>query len=219
VIGYLQGFLFSAKRAMSPVSSLSGGECNRIILARLLTRPANLLVLDEPTNDLDIETLDVLEARLKEYSGSLIVVSHDREFLDNVVSSILVFEHDGSIQRYAGGYSDWVRRGKALATTDAPRARNRTAANEERKARNRGARTKLSYKLQRELDELPHRIETLEDQIMQLETQSNDTDFYTRAYSEVEDVLQALTAKQQELELCLERWVELEELQGNGAAS
>ncbi|MDH3713805.1 MAG: ATP-binding cassette domain-containing protein [Gammaproteobacteria bacterium] len=219
VIGYLQGFLFSAKRAMSPVSSLSGGERNRIILARLLTRPANLLVLDEPTNDLDIQTLDVLEARLKEYSGSLIVVSHDREFLDNVVTSILVFEQDGSIQHYAGGYSDWLRRGKALAATDTPRDGNKTAANEERKLRNRGARTKLSYKLQRELDELPQRIETLEDQIVQLEAQSNDTDFYSRAYSEVDDVLQTLTAKQQELEQCLERWVELEEMQGDGAAS
>jgi ATP-binding cassette subfamily F protein uup len=219
VIGYLQGFLFSAKRAMSPVSSLSGGECNRIILARLLTRPANLLVLDEPTNDLDIETLDVLEARLKEYSGSLIVVSHDREFLDNVVTSILVFEQDGSIQRYAGGYSDWMRRGKTLATTDTPRDRNKAAANEERKLRNRGAPTKLSYKLQRELDELPQRIATLEDQIVQLEAQSSDADFYSRAYSEVEDVLQTLTGKQQELERCLERWVELEEMQGDGAAS
>jgi len=218
VIGYLQGFLFSAKRAMSPVSSLSGGECNRIILARLLTRAANLLVLDEPTNDLDIETLDVLEARLKEYSGSLIVVSHDREFLDNVVTSILVFEEAGSIQHYAGGYSDWVRRGKSLAATDTPRDKSTTNGNETRKSRT-GASKKLSYHLQRELDEMPQTIATLEDQIVELEAQSSAADFYSRPYSEVDDVLQTLTGKQKELEACLERWIELEDMQGGEVTS
>ncbi len=219
VIGYLQGFLFSAKRAMSPVSSLSGGECNRIILARLLTRAANLLVLDEPTNDLDIDTLDVLEARLKEYAGSLIVVSHDREFLDNVVTSILVFEERGVIQRYAGGYSDWVRRGKALATTDAPREKRKNPASDERKLRNRGAPAKLSYNLQRELDAIPRRVAALEHAIGELEAESTADGFYARPYADVENVLTALSDKQHELEACLERWVELEEMQDNKASS
>ncbi|SVA90241.1 uncharacterized protein METZ01_LOCUS143095, partial [marine metagenome] len=120
VIGYLRGFLFSAKRAMTKVKVLSGGEKNRVILAKLLTRPSNLLVLDEPTNDLDIETLEVLEDKLLEYQGTLIIVTHDREFLDNVVSSILVFEDSGIIQNYAGGFSDWHRRGIQLAETDNP---------------------------------------------------------------------------------------------------
>ncbi|MEX2352735.1 MAG: ATP-binding cassette domain-containing protein, partial [Gammaproteobacteria bacterium] len=118
VIGYLKGFLFSPKRAMTKVGVLSGGECNRIILAQLFTRPSNLLVLDEPTNDLDIETLEVLEDRLCEYKGTLIVVSHDREFLDNVVTSTLVFEEGGIIRRYAGGYTDWLKQGKGLREED-----------------------------------------------------------------------------------------------------
>nr|MBA3732150.1 ATP-binding cassette domain-containing protein [Gammaproteobacteria bacterium] len=114
VIGYLRGFLFSAKRAMTPVRALSGGERNRVILARLFTRPSNLLVLDEPTNDLDVETLEVLEDRLVEYQGTLIVVSHDREFLDNVITSTLVFEPDGKVRSYVGGFSDWARSGRQL---------------------------------------------------------------------------------------------------------
>ncbi|MCG8325652.1 MAG: ATP-binding cassette domain-containing protein, partial [Thiotrichales bacterium] len=119
VIGYLRGFLFSARRAMTPIKAISGGERNRVILARLFTRPSNLLVLDEPTNDLDVETLEVLEEKLVEYSGTLIVVSHDREFLDNVVTSILVFEKDG-IEQYVGGYSDWLKRGRQLAEKETP---------------------------------------------------------------------------------------------------
>ena len=120
VVGYLKGFLFSPKRAMTKVKALSGGERNRIILAKLFTRPANLLVLDEPTNDLDMETLEVLEAKLTEYSGTLIVVSHDREFLDNVVTSTIVFEENGRLQEYVGGYSDWLRHGRELAEVERP---------------------------------------------------------------------------------------------------
>ena len=118
IIGYLKGFLFSPKRSLTPVKSLSGGERNRVILAKLFTRAANLLVLDEPTNDLDLETLEVLEQRLTEYGGTLIVVSHDRQFLDNVITSTIVFEAEGSLQEYVGGYSDWLRQGKALAEVD-----------------------------------------------------------------------------------------------------
>ncbi len=120
IVGYLKGFLFSPERAMTPVKALSGGERNRVILAKLFTQPANLLVLDEPTNDLDVETLEVLENKLIEYSGTLIVVSHDREFLDNVITSTVVFEDDGSIREYVGGYSDWLRQGHNLAVTDSP---------------------------------------------------------------------------------------------------
>jgi ATP-binding cassette subfamily F protein uup len=122
IVGYLKGFLFSPKRSMMPVKALSGGERNRVILAKLFTQPANLLVLDEPTNDLDMETLEVLEQRLTEYNGTLIVVSHDREFLDNVVTSTIAFEENGVLQEYVGGYSDWLRQGKALAEVDDPTA-------------------------------------------------------------------------------------------------
>ena len=120
IVGYLKGFLFSPKRSQTPVKALSGGERNRVILAKLFTRPANLLVLDEPTNDLDIETLEVLEQKLAEYAGTLIIVSHDRQFLDNVVTSTLVFESDGDVHEYVGNYSDWARRGLALAEHDDP---------------------------------------------------------------------------------------------------
>ncbi len=211
VIGYLRGFLFSAKRAMSPVKSLSGGERNRIILARLLTHAANLLVLDEPTNDLDIETLDVLEARLRDYEGTLIVVSHDREFLDNVVDSILVFEAGAKLVRYAGGYSDWQRRNRELAVSE-------ESGDEARKAPARAPRepaaarpAKLSYHLQRELDALPDRIEALEGEIATLQSVTGAADFYSRPYAEVQPVLDDLAGKQHALEQLLERWVELEE--------
>jgi ATP-binding cassette subfamily F protein uup len=173
VVGYLKGFLFSPKRSQTPVKALSGGERNRVILAKLFTRPANLLVLDEPTNDLDIETLEVLEEKLCEYSGTLIVVSHDREFLDNVVTSTIVFEEDGHIQEYVGGYSDWVRQGKQLAVTDNPfdsGERKRRAA-ERRRQR---PTTKLSYMDQRELDGLPAEIEELEAAIAALQETSRN---------------------------------------------
>ena len=128
VVGYLTDFLFSAKRAMTRVSALSGGERNRVILAKLFTLPSNLLVLDEPTNDLDVETLEALEARLTAYEGTLLVVSHDRHFLDRVVTSTLVFEGNGTVKRYTGGYSDWARLQHSLATTDGPQKTSRDAS-------------------------------------------------------------------------------------------
>jgi ATP-binding cassette subfamily F protein uup len=161
VIGYLRGFLFSPKRAMTPVKVLSGGERNRVILARLFTQPTNLLILDEPTNDLDVETLEVLEDRLIDYQGSLIVVSHDREFLDNVVTSILVFEDDGQVHEYVGGYSDWENRRRRLAETDDPRRANDLLRTGEKSSGDK-TKQKLSYKQQRELDGLPERIEKFE---------------------------------------------------------
>jgi len=211
VVGYLKGFLFSPKRSQMPVKALSGGERNRVILAKLFTRPANLLVLDEPTNDLDIETLEVLEEKLCEYSGTLIVVSHDREFLDNVVTSTVVFEDDGRIQEYVGGYSDWVRHGRQLAVADNPRAeqeRKRAAA----ERRGRRQPTKLSYKDQRELDALPAEIEHLEASIADLQRTIAEPGFFARDSATVQTTLRELADSETRLEQRIERWGELETL-------
>ena len=211
VVGYLKGFLFSPKRAMTPVRALSGGERNRVILAKLFTRPANLLVLDEPTNDLDIETLEVLEDRLCEYQGTLIVVSHDRNFLDNVVTSTIVFEEGGRIQEYVGGYSDWVRRGLKLAETDSPFA-ERDKAERERQRKESRKPTKLSYKDQRELDHLPAEIESLEADVSTLQAAIAAPDFYTQEPDTVQEGLKALADAEALLESRIERWGELEAL-------
>jgi len=211
VVGYLKGFLFSPKRSQTPVKALSGGERNRVILAKLFTRPANLLVLDEPTNDLDIETLEVLEQKLCEYGGTLIVVSHDREFLDNVVTSTVVFEEAGRIQEYVGGYSDWVRHGRQLAVTDNPLAdeeRRRAAAARRRQRQP----TKLSYKDQRELDALPAEIEQLEASIAELQRAIAEPGFYTRDSASVQATLRELADSESRLEQRIERWGELETL-------
>ncbi len=211
VVGYLKGFLFSPKRAQTPVKALSGGERNRVILAKLFTRPANMLVLDEPTNDLDIETLEVLEQKLCEYTGTLIVVSHDREFLDNVVTSTIVFEEDGKLQEYAGGYSDWARRGHKLAETDSPfevERRKRQAAEIRRKKN----ATKLSYKDQRELDQLPEEIETIESAIAELQRRIAAPDFYSQDAETVQEQLKTLKDTESLLEQRIERWGELESL-------
>lgn len=220
IISYLQNFLFSPKRARTPVKALSGGERNRVSLAKLFTTPANLLVLDEPTNDLDIEMLEVLEEKLVQYEGSLIIVSHDREFLDNVVTSILVFEADGSIQEYVGGYSDWLKRDKGLRVSDTPDFIE-SASDQAESNPNLGNTSaadkpikKLSYKLQRELDNLPELIETLETEIQQLQSQLEDPAFYDQPYEQSQPVLEALSASQRKLESATERWVELDEMQG-----
>jgi len=211
VVGYLKGFLFSPKRSAMPVKALSGGERNRVILAKLLTRPANLLVLDEPTNDLDIETLEVLEQKLCEFSGTLIVVSHDREFLDNVVTSTIVFEKDGRIQEYAGGYSDWLRRGHQLAETDDPftgAAGGTGNAAADRRRQNK--RTKLSYIDQRELDGLPQEIEKIEASLAALQQAISAPDFYTGERENVQQKLRELADTETLLERRMERWSELE---------
>jgi ATP-binding cassette subfamily F protein uup len=211
VVGYLKGFLFSPKRSMMPVKALSGGERNRVVLAKLFTRPANLLVLDEPTNDLDIETLEVLEQKLCDYSGTLIVVSHDREFLDNVVTSTIVFEEDGKLQEYVGGYSDWARRGHRLAVTDDPFQREE----KKRKAVERRANrkpNKLSYMDQRELDALPGEIERLEAEIADLQENIAAPDFYTQDAELVQRKLSELGEVERTLEQRVERWGELETL-------
>jgi ATP-binding cassette subfamily F protein uup len=211
VVGYLKGFLFSPKRSQTPVKALSGGERNRVILAKLFTRPANLLVLDEPTNDLDIETLEVLEEKLCEYSGTLIVVSHDREFLDNVVTSTIVFEEDGRIQEYVGGYSDWVRHGKQLAVTDNPYEAGERKRRAAERRRQRPA-TKLSYKDQRELDALPAEIEELEAAVAGLQETVADPGFYSQDGDTVRETLERLTDTEAELEKRVDRWAKLEAL-------
>ena len=211
IVGYLKGFLFSPKRSMTPVKALSGGERNRVILAKLFTRPANMLVLDEPTNDLDIETLEVLEERLCAYTGTLIVVSHDREFLDNVVTSTIVFEDDGNIQEYVGGYRDWLRQGKRLAETDNPydvEQRKQQAAERRRQRQP----TKLSYKHQRELDQLPAEIDGLELSIAELQKTVSAAGFYIQDNDRVQQTLRELADAEEMLEQHVERWGELESL-------
>ena len=215
VIGYLRGFLFTAKRAMTPVGFLSGGECNRVILAKLFSEPTNLLVLDEPTSDLDVETLEVLEAQLSEYQGTIIVVSHDRAFLDNVVTSTLVFESSGAIKRYAGGYADWLRQGQHLAATDEADKRISVRSDEAVPDARRANRqsTKLSYKFQLELDQLPDRIESLEREITELEARADEPGFYAQGYDSVQPVLEVIEARRNDLDIAMNRWGELEAMQ------
>jgi ABC transport system ATP-binding/permease protein len=209
VVAYLTDFLFPAKRALTPIAALSGGERNRVILAKLFTRPANLLVLDEPTNDLDVETLEALEDRLADYDGTLLVVSHDRYFLDAIVTSTLVFEEDGQVRRHAGGYSDWSTRHRALAVVDEPTAKDSAASKD---TRERPAQRKLSYKLQRELDALPGAIEELEERVAELQAAATAPDFYRGEQQSVQAHLEILQAAQSELEAAVDRWAELEQL-------
>ncbi len=209
VIGYLTDFLFSAKRAMTRVSALSGGERNRVILAKLFTRSANLLVLDEPTNDLDVETLEALESRLIQYDGTLLIVSHDRYFLDKVVTSTLVFEGEGTIKRYEGGYSDWARYKHKLATAESDSS---DKANASKPYKGSPSPTKkLSYKLQRELNKLPDQIANLEKEIDVLQNKVNSKDFYNQPHNIVHETLAELKELQLQTDVFIERWTELED--------
>ena len=212
VNGYLRDFLFPPERARSPVKALSGGERNRLLLARLFTRPANVLVLDEPTNDLDLETLELLEAQLVEWPGTLLLVSHDRAFLDNVVTSTYVFEGGGRVQEYVGGYEDWLhQRAAALSTASAglqraaaPRAHAPTSTGSGSVTR------KLSYNERRELDDLPARIETLETEQRELNARISHAEFYKEAAATIEHTLARLTDLQDTLALAYARWDELD---------
>ena len=213
IIGYLRNFLFSPKRAMTPVKALSGGERNRVLLAKLFTQPSNLLILDEPTNDLDIEMLEVLEEQLIEYKGTLIIVSHDRQFLDNVVTSVLVFEEEGKIQEYLGGYSDWENHGKALKISDNENTKKKRESNPSNLVcinTKKIMPAKLSYKLQRELDLLPTLIEKLEEEIVALQKQTTAPGFYLKPFMETQPVLDGMAKKQEALYAASERWLELE---------
>jgi ATP-binding cassette subfamily F protein uup len=208
VVAYLADFLFPAKRARTPIAALSGGERNRVILAKLFTQAANLLVLDEPTNDLDVETLEALEGRLTDYDGTLLVVSHDRYFLDSIVTSTLVFEQDGQVRRHAGGYTDWLSRDRALAVVDEP---PETAASGSRDTRSRPAPRKLSYKLQRELDALPELIAELERKVAELRAVVADSGFYQRPHDEVQRSLDELRDAERAVDAAVDRWAELEQ--------
>lgn len=222
VISYLQDFLFTPDRCRQPVKALSGGEQNRLILARLFSKPANVLVLDEPTNDLDMETLELLEEILLGFDGTILLVSHDREFLDNVITSCLAFEGNGTVNQYVGGYADWARRGKALpslskttasAEPSAESSTEQTALETTTPAASQPTKKKkLSYMLQRELDGLPAKIEALEQQLEALSEQTAQADFYNKPIEETQPVLTQLAETEAELEAAVERWGELEEM-------
>jgi len=209
IIGYLQDFLFTPERARAPISRLSGGERNRLLLARLFATPSNLLVMDEPTNDLDAETLELLEERLAEYPGTLLLVSHDREFLDNVITSCLVMEGRGRIGDYVGGYSDWLRqRSRAI---DARAARPEAIrAGESKPAPTSGGPRKLSYKLARELERLPARVEALEQRLSELAGAMNDPAFYRQDSDTIAQTASEAQRLQSELDSAYARWEELE---------
>jgi ATP-binding cassette subfamily F protein uup len=219
VNGYLADFLFARERVGSPVRSLSGGERNRLMLARLFARPANVLVLDEPTNDLDIETLELLEELIADFDGTVLLVSHDRAFLDNIATSILVFEGQGRVVEYVGGWSDYLRH-------ERPQARpERGAASPEKGRHSRGTQAgvsrdlkrKLSFKEQRELETLPAHIEALETEQNRLRQETESPEFYKETTDHIRAVLARQDQIRGELATALERWVELEEIREKGS--
>ncbi len=215
VIGYLGDFLFPPGRCRVPVKALSGGERNRLLLARLFSKPANLLVMDEPTNDLDVETLELLESLLVEFTGTILLVSHDRAFLDNVVSSTLVFEPGGQISEYVGGFDDWLRQGGAISALVAEAPLTRKEPKKETKEAAPTvplAKKKLSYKLQRELDALPDEIEALEEEMGTLEAKTAEPDFYQQDQPTVQSVLNRLTELNTLIEEKMARWEELDNM-------
>ena len=212
VIGYLKDFLFPPQRIDSPVKALSGGERNRLLLAKIFTQSANMIVLDEPTNDLDVDTLELLEELLSEYEGTLLLVSHDRTFLDNVVTSTLVFEGDGKFGEYAGGYDDWERYQRqipdALSEPKKPASRQKPATLAETKKGD--SPRKLTYKEQRELAALPAQIEALEIEQTELQGHAGHGDFYRQGSEKITASMERLESIGQELEVCYGRWQELE---------
>jgi ATP-binding cassette subfamily F protein uup len=209
VHGYMRDFLFSPERVNSPVKALSGGERNRLLLARLFTRPANVLVLDEPTNDLDIETLELLEAFLTDWPGTLLLVSHDRAFIDDVVTSTLVFEGDGRVQEFVGGYHDWLRQRGEPALAGEPSAPRREKVSEPTETA-RGAKAKLSYREQQELQQLPARIEGLEAEQRRLEKAVAGADFYREPAETIKQTLARIDGVREELVALYARWDELD---------
>ncbi len=210
VIGYLGDFLFPPERARAKVSSLSGGERNRLLLARLFSRPANVLVLDEPTNDLDMETLELLESLLQDFTGTLFVVSHDRTFLDNVVTQVIAFEGDGVLREYAGGYSDWQRARRGQAKAEAAAAKPQPKAGEPQRRAGVQPGTKLSYKEARELEALPQKIAALEQEQAQITGELADPALYRGQPERVKTLQARYAAAEDELMQCLARWEALE---------
>ena len=219
VLGYLQDFLFPPKRAMTPVKALSGGERNRLLLAKLLLKPNNLLILDEPTNDLDVETLELLEELLTDYQGTLIIVSHDRQFIDNTVEECFFFEGDGVVNKYIGGYFDakqqQIQYHATLAAHSQNVKKNEPLAIEPVKAEKPKAeqkKVKLSYKEQRELEALPAQMEALEAEMEALQTEVNSADFFSKEASYTQAQLQKLAEAEMALEQAFERWEQLENI-------
>ena len=219
VIGYLGDFLFPPERARTPVKALSGGERNRVMLAKLFLKPCNLLVMDEPTNDLDIETLELLEERLIDFDGTLLLVSHDRAFIDNVVTQLWVFDGTGHIDEHVGGYSDWYERTggrkakKADASKPTPAVKAETKADDAQAAPSKPAeKKKLSYKLQRELDMLPQQIAEAEEARDAVVAETEAADFYSGDQDHVQATLAKLADLETQLEELEMRWLELEEM-------
>jgi ATP-binding cassette subfamily F protein uup len=216
VHAYLRDFLFSDERARSPVKALSGGERNRLLLARLFTRPANVLVLDEPTNDLDLETLELLEEQLVEWPGTLLLVSHDRVFLDNVVTSTIAFEGDGQIEEYVGGYQDWLRQSQRTQREQRTQ-RSQTKATSMTSvavaapaAQAPPVQKRLSYKERRELEELPARIDALESEQKALGEKIAGPDFYKEGADAIKASLDRVETLKRELVAIYARWDELD---------
>ncbi len=219
VLGYLQDFLFPPKRARTPVRALSGGERNRLLLAKLFLKPSNLLVLDEPTNDLDIETLELLEELVNDYQGTVLLVSHDRQFVDNVVTQCWFFEEKGHIGIYAGGYADALQQQQQaqpvkvsmVNSSQQPKKESNTTNNQNKESAVK-KKVKLSYNEQRELAQLPSKIEQLEIAIADLQTQIGQSDFFNQPHDITGPILQSLSDKEAELEAVFERWEQLEAL-------
>ncbi|MBS6009335.1 MAG: ABC transporter ATP-binding protein [Haemophilus parahaemolyticus] len=219
VLGYLQDFLFPPKRAMTPVKALSGGERNRLLLAKLLLKPNNLLILDEPTNDLDVETLELLEELLADYQGTLLIVSHDRQFIDNTVEECFFFEGNGVLNQYIGGYFDAKQQQENYHASQAVQSQNQKKNEplvselvKQEKPKAETKKVKLSYKEQRELEELPAKMEALEADIDALQTEVNSADFFSKEIAYTQEKLQALAEKEAELEQAFERWEMLENI-------
>jgi len=208
VMSYLADFLFSSARARSPVKSLSGGEKNRLLLARLFTKPANLIIMDEPTNDLDLETLEMLEEKLVDYQGTLLLVSHDRAFLDNVVTSVFVFEEDHTVNEYIGGYAEW----NALVEQRKKQQVKAKPAEETKQVKQSGiSKKKLSFKEQKELEELPDQIDKLEEKQAELTALMSSSDFYKQEQDKIKITTDELQETEEMLETAFLRWDELEE--------
>jgi ATP-binding cassette subfamily F protein uup len=214
VIGYLKDFLFPPERIDSPVKALSGGERNRLLLAKIFTQSANMMVLDEPTNDLDVDTLELLEELLSEYEGTLLLVSHDRTFLDNVVTSTLVFEGDGTFNEYAGGYEDWERYQRQIpeVPNETKKRLNAQAAAMPANAKRADKPRKLTYKEQREMEALPGKIEALESEQTELHARMGNADFYRQSSDKITATMERIEAVKGELEACYERWQTLESI-------
>ena len=214
VIGYLKDFLFPPERIDSPVKALSGGERNRLLLAKIFTQSANMMVLDEPTNDLDVDTLELLEELLAEYEGTLLLVSHDRTFLDNVVTSTLVFEGEGRFREYAGGYEDWERYQRSIPEVPIPGAKgsSATAISGQPEIKPSNKPRKLSYKERRELEALPAKIEALETEQAELHERMGHSAFYRQPGDQITSTIDRLEAVKRELEESYERWQTLESI-------